>query len=65
MRIELNGEPVETLAETLEALIDERGVEAEAVATAVGGSFVPRSARAATALQPGAKVEILAPMQGG
>lgn len=65
MRIELNGEPVETLAETLDALIAERGVEAGAVATAVAGSFVPRSARAATPLQPGAKVEILAPMQGG
>jgi sulfur carrier protein len=65
MRIELNGATVATEATTLAALIDERGFEAACVATAVNGVFVPRPARAGTVLVEGAKVEVLAPMQGG
>lgn len=65
MRIELNGARVETRAPTLAALIDERGFDPAGVATAVDGAFVPRPARAGTALAEGARVEVLAPMQGG
>ncbi|NVN02023.1 MULTISPECIES: sulfur carrier protein ThiS [Asaia] len=47
-----------------EALI-ELGYGETKVATAVDGVFVPRSARGAKALEEGARLEILAPMQGG
>lgn len=65
MRIDLNGTPYETEARSLAALVEEAGAEAEAVATALDGQFVPRADRAGTALTAGARVEILAPMQGG
>lgn len=65
MQIEVNGAAVTTTAPTLAALIDERGLDAACVATALDGDFVPRDQRAATALYPGARVEVLAPMQGG
>ncbi|OWU67056.1 sulfur carrier protein ThiS [Roseovarius sp. 22II1-1F6A] len=65
MRIDLNGAPITTGAETLAALLDEQGFDAASVATALDGLFVPRSVRAATTLRDGAKVEVLAPMQGG
>lgn len=65
MQIDLNGTPTQTGAATLEALIDEQGFDAASVATALDGAFVPRALRAATPLPPGAKVEVLAPMQGG
>ncbi len=65
MRIDLNGAPVETGAQTLADLIAERGFAADCVATALDGRFIPREARTATALHLGANVEVLAPMQGG
>ncbi len=65
MRIDLNGTSVETRAATLAALIDEQGLDAASVATALNGDFVPRGLREGTVLAEGAKVEILAPMQGG
>lgn len=65
MRIDLNGTPVTTAAETLAALLEEQGFDSASVATAFDGLFVPRSFRAATALRDGAKVEVLSPMQGG
>lgn len=65
MRIELNGASVETGAHTLTELLEERGFQAEAVATAIGGTFVPRAARPNAELCEGVKVEVLSPMQGG
>ncbi len=65
MHIDLNGASYETAAPTLADLIVETGVEAAAVATALNGRFVPCAARASTPLTQGAKVELLAPMQGG
>lgn len=65
MRIDLNGQSLTTTATTLSALLEEQGVEATSVATALDGTFVPRTLRAATPLRDGAKVEILSPMQGG
>jgi sulfur carrier protein len=68
MRIELNGEEIEVeagarvgdaVAET-GANPDRRGV-----AVAVDGEVVPRSAWAATELSDGAKVEVVAAVQGG
>jgi len=65
MQIELNGRPTETDAGTLAALVAERGFDAAVVATALDGVFVPRTARAATPLAAGARIELLSPMQGG
>ena len=65
MQIDLNGESLETSAATLADLLVERGHDPASVATALDGTFVPRALRAQTALRPAAKVEVLAPMQGG
>lgn len=65
MRVELNGETVETQAGTLADLIAERGLSGVSVATALNGDFVPRGLRAQVALQDGARIEVLSPMQGG
>lgn len=65
MRVELNGKQVETIAATLSELIEEQGLAAPSVATAVNGEFVPRGMRDGTALSEGARIEVLSPMQGG
>ena len=65
MRIELNGSPITTSAETLAGLIADQGMDARVIATALNGEFVPRGERASTRLQEGARVEVLSPMQGG
>jgi sulfur carrier protein len=65
MRIDLNGRSHQTAAADLAALLDELGLDAASVATALDGAFVPRGARAATALAEGARIEVLSPMQGG
>ena len=61
----INGKPQKVRAATLEELLSELGYEDGRLATAVDGAFVARSQRAATALKPGARVEIVAPRQGG
>ncbi|EAU43595.1 sulfur carrier protein ThiS [Salipiger bermudensis] len=65
MRIDLNGASIETRARTLQDLIEEHGFADAAVATAVNGSFIPRTARGTATLSEGARVEVLSPMQGG
>jgi sulfur carrier protein len=65
MRIDLNGAPVDTAAETLADLVTERDLCEQSVATALDGQFIPRAARTQARLVPGARVEILSPMQGG
>ncbi|MDO5606217.1 MAG: sulfur carrier protein ThiS [Paracoccus sp. (in: a-proteobacteria)] len=65
MRLEINGESRRSEAATLADLLAELGHDAGSVATAVNGEFVPRTARADTPLADGARIEILAPMQGG
>ncbi|WP_027135494.1 sulfur carrier protein ThiS [Geminicoccus roseus] len=65
MKIVVNGEPVETAATSLAALLEELGYGATVVATAVNGSFTPAPRRPETGLNEGDQVEILAPMQGG
>lgn len=64
-RIEVNGETREVTAITLAALLAELGLAEARVATAVNGSFVPATTRAARAITAGDRVEILSPMQGG
>jgi sulfur carrier protein len=65
MMLFVNGHAFDTAARALDGLVQELDHEAQSVATAVNGDFVPRSARAATALKDGDRIEILAPMQGG
>lgn len=65
MRILVNEEPREIATATLAGLLDELGYGDARVATAVDGAFVPASRRALLTLDEGARVEIVAPMQGG
>jgi len=65
MEIEYNGKKVHTEAANLAAFLVEQQVNAEHVATAIDGDFVPRAQYAETQLTTGMKLEVLAPMQGG
>lgn len=61
----VNGEPVETKAQTMAELLDELGYEDMPVATAKNMSVVRKRERAETKLTEGDRIEILVPMQGG
>jgi len=50
---------------TLSAALSELGINSPTIATAVNGSFVPRSERIDMALKDGDRLEVLSPMQGG
>lgn len=50
---------------TLAALLASQGVNAEQVATAVNGEFVPRTQRGVTVLQPGDTVLTFQAIVGG
>lgn len=65
MRITLNGNVLEVDAETLDQALNLLGYGDSTVATAVNGTFVPRSQRRDTRLGEGDCIEIVAPMQGG
>ncbi|WP_209428214.1 sulfur carrier protein ThiS [Pararhodobacter sp. SW119] len=65
MRIEVNGEAREVAGPTLADALGELGWGPARVATALNGAFVPKAARAGTALKDGDRLEVLAPMQGG
>lgn len=65
MKITLNAQSHDISATTLAAALAELGFTSPAVATAVNGTFVPRTARDNTPLHDGDQVEVLAPMQGG
>lgn len=65
MRIEVNGETREVTGASLADALAELGWAEARVATALNGAFVPKFARAETALQQGDRLEVLAPMQGG
>jgi len=65
MKLVVNGEmqdvPAGTLAEALQSL----DLAEAKVATALNGEFVPARARAATRVNDGDRIEIVAPRQGG
>ncbi|SIP96689.1 sulfur carrier protein ThiS [Bosea sp. TND4EK4] len=65
MTLLLNGAPQEIAATTLAEALAELGYAGRIVATAVNGHFVPARNRAATALNEGDRIEVVAPMQGG
>jgi sulfur carrier protein len=65
LKILLNGEAFATDAATLDELCGRLGFAGAKIATAVNGSFVAASSRAATALAEADEIEIVAPRQGG
>jgi sulfur carrier protein len=65
LQILLNGVPFVTEARDLASLCAALGFAGARVATAVNGSFVAASSRAATALTEADEIEIVAPRQGG
>ena len=65
MKIIVNGAPHDLAADNLDGLLATLGYDDGPIATALNGAFVPKAARAATALNDGDRVEVVAPMQGG
>ena len=65
MKITVNGETTDVQAQALAAVLLELGYGGEKVATAVNEAFVPASRRDAVTLEPGDRLEIVAPRQGG
>ncbi len=67
MIVHVNGADVDTLAGTIAALLDERGVDASrrGLAVALNGRLAPRHNWSDTALQAGDAVEIVRPFAGG
>ena len=65
MKIMLNGTSTEVRAETLAGVLDELGYGDEKLATAVNERFVPAALREGTTLDPGDRIEVVTPRQGG
>jgi sulfur carrier protein len=65
MRIYVNGDQHEIAPGTLAVALDGLGYAGRKIATAVNGRFIAASARPATRLNEGDKIEVVAPMQGG
>lgn len=66
IEVRLDGQPQMVAKDSaLEALVALTGHAPQAVATAVNGEFVPRSARAERLLQPGDAVLLFQPIVGG
>ena len=65
MTVTINGQEQNVAADNLAALVATLGLSDAVVATALNGAFVSKAKRVRAALQPGDRVEILAPMQGG
>ena len=65
MRITVNGEAREVSATTIGSVLEELGYGGAIVATALNGTFLPRSQRSEAALSEGDWLEIVAPRQGG
>jgi sulfur carrier protein len=65
MKIFLNDDAHDVEAATLAAALESLGFGGRKIATAVNGRFVAASARQATRLADGDRIEVVAPMQGG
>ena len=65
MQIFLNDDAHDVDAATLAAALDSLGFTGRKIATAVNGRFVAATARPATKLADGDRIEVVAPMQGG
>jgi sulfur carrier protein len=65
MKIIVNGDARSVSTALLASVLDELGLGDAVIATALNGEFVAASARAATVLRDGDRLEVVAPMQGG
>jgi sulfur carrier protein len=65
MKLVVNGEMQEVPAATLAEALQSLDLAEAKVATALNGEFVPARARAATRVNDGDRIEIVAPRQGG
>ncbi len=65
MKVIINGERIETDAQTLEKLVKGLGYEGKKIAVAVDGKFVARQAYDNITLREDTEIEVVAPMQGG
>lgn len=65
MRIKLNGEAIETRAQTIKELLQEREMPPIGVAVARNEIVVRRTEHEATLLQEGDTIEIIRAVQGG
>ena len=65
MKITVNGTATEVAATDLPGVLRELGYGDGKVATAVNERFVPASARSGAVLQPGDRLEVVTPRQGG
>lgn len=61
----VNGEPRQVRADSLAALLEELGMPADAVATALNETFVGRAQRAGCGLSDGDSVTVFRPVVGG
>jgi sulfur carrier protein len=65
MTLVVNGEEREVAAASLAEALQALDYADTIVATALNGEFVPARLRKATPVNPGDRIEILAPRQGG
>lgn len=65
MKILLNGEATDVRATRLSDVLEELGYGGPKIATAVNETFVASTAREATDLRQGDRLEVVAPRQGG
>lgn len=65
MRIQVNGEPRDTRAETVLALVEELGLDVRKVAVERNLEIVPRSLHAATPVADGDRFELVQFVGGG
>ena len=65
MQIQLNGEPRQVSADTIVAMVLERGFDPRKVAVERNLEIVPRSLHATTALTEGDRIELVQFVGGG
>ncbi len=65
MMIFVNGEKITETFVTLYDVCCAMTLDAESVATAVNGDFVPKTLRQVTVLSDGDHIEIITPLEGG
>ncbi len=65
MKITLNGEVRDLAGPTVQDALQQIGLGAAKVATAMNGDFLPAGMRMTTTLKDGDALEVVAPMQGG
>jgi sulfur carrier protein len=66
MQLRINGEKREFLSvSVISDLLNQLGYEANKIAVAVDGEFVPRSQYSSRSVHDGEAIDIVAPVQGG